>query len=526
MSATAPLESPTADAAANQVVIEDAGPACKKITITIPPQAIDLKLQESMATLGHETVVPGFRKGKVPQGLLERRFGSSVRTETKNQLIAGAYAEAIEKNSLKPVGEPEPADGAESMSKLEITPGKPLTFSLLVEVVPEFTVPAFDGIEVKKPMLEINEKLIADELNRQRTLHGTPEKVESGFQEGDRIGGYASVLRNDEAEPFFRQDNVLVLMPSGNDGGKGAVLGLMIDGLHGLLVDKKVGDSITVETVGPEGHEREDVRGAKLVITFEIRVAEHVTPAEGDQVAAAYGLENESMLREQIKLALEHRRDEEQATAMREQAIEQLAEMIKVDLPQRMTAQQATRNLEQFRLELLSRGLNAEQAEEKLAEARGESEEVAANRLKRFFILHKLGEHFNVEVSEQEVNGRIASIAAQRGLRPEKLRTELAQSGRLGEVARMIRDQKAADRVVQQAKKSEVSAEEWNRIFEAKRKDAASKQPAAKSEGKKTTPKKPAEPKAEPKAESKPESVAKESKSEAPKKKPAPKKTK
>jgi FKBP-type peptidyl-prolyl cis-trans isomerase (trigger factor) len=152
--------------------------------------------------------------------------------------------------------------------------------------------------------------------------------------------------------------------------------------------------------------------------------------------------------------------------------------------------------------------MNAEQAEEKLAEARSESEEATAERLKRFFILHKLGEQFNVEVSEQEVNGRIAAIAAQRGLRPEKLRTELAQSGRLGEVARLIRDQKAADRVVQQAKKSEVTAEDWNNIFEGKRAEAAAKKPASK----KSTTKKAAEAKSE------------SPKDEAPKKKPAPKK--
>ena len=120
------------DAAANQVKIEDAGPARKKISITIPADAIDQKLQESMATLGQETVVPGFRKGKVPQSLLERRFGTAVRTEAKNQLIGGAYAEAIEQHGIKPVGEPEPADGPESIAKLELQSGRPLSFSLVV----------------------------------------------------------------------------------------------------------------------------------------------------------------------------------------------------------------------------------------------------------------------------------------------------------------------------------------------------------------------------------------------------------
>jgi trigger factor len=155
---------------------------------------------------------------------------------------------------------------------------------------------------------------------------------------------------------------------------------------------------------------------------------------------------------------------------MREQVIDQLADAVKVELPEKLSAQQAARTLEQYRLELLYQGLSTEEVEERLAERRGDSEAMARDGLKRFFLLHRLGEHFSIEVSEQEINGRIAAIAAQRNARPEKLRAELAQSGRLGEVARLIRDQKAADRVVQQVKKVDVTAEEWNEIFKARQK--------------------------------------------------------
>lgn len=468
---------PTTQTAANTVKVDAAGPARKRLTITIPAEVVDSRLQASMATLSNQTVVPGFRKGHVPAKILEKRFGTSIRAETKNQLVASAYAEAIEQHKIKPVGEPEPGEG---LTDTQLEQGKPFEFSIYVEVTPTFDMPKFDGIEVKKPMLEITPKMVEDELKRLAIAYGTPNEVSDGFEEGDRIGGYAAVTKNDEAEPFFRTDEAGILMPGKDDGGRGQVLGLLIDGLHGILKNKKVGESFTVEATGPDVHEREDLRGAKIRIVFEIRAAQRVTPATTEQIATQFGLPSEAVLKEQVKYALEHRRDEEQATAMRDQVIDQLADMVTMELPENLSAQQATRQLEQIRLDLLSRGIQETEVEEKLAEVRGQSEDAAREQLKRFFLMHQLGEHFGIEVSEQEVNGRIASIAAQRNIRPEKLRNELAQSGRLSEVARLIRDQKAADRVVQQVKKTEISADEWNKVYKDKQKAGSSKASTAK----------------------------------------------
>jgi FKBP-type peptidyl-prolyl cis-trans isomerase (trigger factor) len=86
------------------------------------------------------------------------------------------------------------------------------------------------------------------------------------------------------------------------------------------------------------------------------------------------------------------------------------------------------------------------------------------------FILRRLADHFQIEVSEQEINGRIASIAAHRGLRPDQVRAELTQMGRLSEVGHLIRQQKAADRVIAEAKVTGVPVADWR----ADRADAAS----------------------------------------------------
>ena len=102
------------EASAN-VKIEDVGPALKRLTITISPETVSEKIDESIGTLSHETILPGFRRGKAPRQLLERRFGSTVRNETKNRLIADAYARAVEEHGIQPVGEPEPTVPTETL---------------------------------------------------------------------------------------------------------------------------------------------------------------------------------------------------------------------------------------------------------------------------------------------------------------------------------------------------------------------------------------------------------------------------
>ncbi len=118
---------------AHEVTIEDVGPAKKQITTTVPPEVISETIKESVGTLAAQTSLPGFRKGRAPQRLIQKRFGTEVHDESRNQIIADAYSRAIEEHGLKPIGEPEPD---ESVAEGKLEEGKPLTFSVKVEVVP------------------------------------------------------------------------------------------------------------------------------------------------------------------------------------------------------------------------------------------------------------------------------------------------------------------------------------------------------------------------------------------------------
>jgi trigger factor len=468
MATTAPAAEPTADLVPNTVTVEETSATSRRITVTVPADSVTAKIEQSFGALQLEAAVPGFRKGRAPRGLLEKRFGSSVVKETKGQLIGDAYSKALEAKNIRPVGEPDLTK--ESIEK-ELERGKPFTFVVDVEVVPEFELPPLDGIPVRRPVVEVTAEHIDQELLRQSYRWGTPSRIDGPFQHLDRMVGKATVKIDGAEGTFFETDQALVVVPAKEDEGKGQLLGLMIDDLERHLLGKSVGIDVTVKTVGPEQHEREEIRGKPLTIDFHVAAAERITPATQDELAARFGLESHDMLREQVKFALEQRRDAEQKAAEREQVFEWLQSKVDFPLPAKLSERQAARTLNRQRMDMIYRGMDEDQVERNLAQLRGVSEEQAKNRLKLFFILSRLAEQFGVSVTEQEVNGRVFAIAQQQGLRPDQVRAELQRTDSMNDVVLQIREHKTADRLLEKAAITDVPAEEWNKEVQAKAAD-------------------------------------------------------
>jgi trigger factor len=462
--ATATADSPF------QITCEDAGPARKRITITIPAEHIADKLEDAMGALAGNAQLPGFRKGHAPKALLERRFGTAVRDETRGQLLSEAYAAALEQEELRPVSEPEAVGDAEDVT---IEDGKPMSFTVEVEVVPEIPMPSIEKVPVKRPAIEITDDMIKAEMDRQCIQAGSVREIEDGFASGDKVVGPGSATKEGEDEPFFEHPAVDVVVPEEEDGGKGAILGLMVDGLYGMVAGKKAGDTVKVTVDGPDSHELEHIRGKKLTIEMTIEKGLRIDPAEPAEVAERYGLESVEILEEQIRMALDQRIAVEQQAAMREQVYTYLMDNADFELPEKMTENQAQRMLERARLEMIYRGtMSAEEVEQKIAEMRAEAQEESRKRLKLQFLLHKLADDLSIQVTEQEVNGRIAMIAQQRNVRPEKLRRDLIDQGMIGQIGTQIRDHKAVDRIIDDAAITDVSADEWNAEVEKQKSKA------------------------------------------------------
>jgi trigger factor len=469
----------------NTVKLEDAGPSCKKLSIEIPAEVVSGKIKDSLEALSVEAELPGFRKGRVPRWLVEKRFGQALRKEAKTELVASAFNKAVEDLKLKVVGQP----GGGNLEKAEIVEGKPFAFEIEVEVLPEFEMAKLDGIEVKKPIIEITEDVVNDEVRKISINEGTLESRETS-EPGDYITGHAIMKGvGKDATEFYNLKGAVVQVPADDNKGKGMILGIMVDDFAKQLGTMKAGDTATIKATGPENHEVEGIRNAELVITFTADRIDRIIPSPLEPLLGSFGVTDEAQLKELIRTRMGQRVMVQQQAAMHQQLAKYLVDNTKIDLPERMTTQQATRTLEKRRLDLMYRGVEAHKIEEHMAELRAASSATAARDLALFFILHKAAEDLKIGVTDAEINTRIAQIAFQRNVRPEQLRHELQRTNQIGGIYQQIRDHKTLDAILAKANVTEMPAEEFNKLMRDDAKDGKGEAKAEKKPAKKAEPK-------------------------------------
>lgn len=436
------------------VTVDDAGPCRKKISIEIPGERIGEMIDSAISELEGSVRLPGFRPGKIPRKLIEKRFGDAVRDETKRKVVSEAYQTAVQDHDLRVVGEPE---GGEELENADIEPGTPLNFSIHVEVAPEFALPDLAEIEVKKPKLEVTDEMVDEQIDRAKVNEGDLEEQGKG-ERGDYCVGHGVLKKAGSDEVVHDIEGAVIQIPK--EGDRGMILGVAVEDFAKQAGEPKKGDTLTFKMTGPEQHEVEAVRGADLEATFDVAEVQRVIPAPIDTLLAKYNLSDEEALRTGVKTQLKSRIEAQQQAAMRQQVAAKLIDAVNFELPEKLTTGQAGRNLERRRMDLMYQGVDQEEIEENLAQMRESSGEAARRELKLFFILDALAREHNVAVTEQDVASAITQMALSRGVDPSQMRQEVARSGQIQAIAQQVREHKTLDRVLENAAVTEVDPEE------------------------------------------------------------------
>lgn len=443
------------DAAATQeqqdfeypVQVEDAGPGAKKVSVEIPRQRIDDEIKKQFGDLRKQAALPGFRVGRAPQRLIEKRFATDVKSDVRRSLISESYEQAIKKNELQVLGEPE----FDEIDKVQIPDdGGPLKYTFQVEVQPEFTVPDLTQIQVKKPRIEIKDENIDQAMTNLREQQGALVPVEDrGVEEKDYLTADVHV-KLDGKEVAKQDDAQLVARP-------GRIGGVQIDDLAARLSGLKAGESRTFTVKAPDTHPDENVRGKDLEVAVTLKDLKRLELAEvSEQFLSELGFEKPEELREALREQMQEKIDTDVRQAMREQVARYLLENVAFDLPQKMSAKQVDRVVQRRAMDLMMRGATREQLEANVDLIRTGAGEEAQRELKLFFILQKLAADMNVDVDEEELNGQIAYMAVQRSQRPETMKKEMAQNGQLVQMYIQMREQKALDEVLTKVQVEEV----------------------------------------------------------------------
>jgi trigger factor len=461
--------SPAAQLPENAVDVQDAGTLKKKITVTVPRARIDAKVDEMFGELGRTAQVPGFRVGHAPRRLIEKRFGKEIAEDVRNAMVAEAVTPALEKAGLKALGEPQI-----ELDKITLPDSGDLSFSFEIEVMPQFDLPALEGIQVRKQAIAMTHQRVDEYLQQVRLSRAHYEDTEKPAAEGDMVLVGAKISGEGVA-PVERHGLSLRVAP-------GQVEGLPLLELGKALAGHKAGSKVKLTVQAGDAHPNKDWAGKQLAVELDIsQVRRRVLPEVDEAFATSMGFESLAELRRHVHDRLAQHLEEEIHQAMRDQVCKYLMDHTKVDVPAGAATRYTTRLLQRRVVDLLHRGVSADQIRERLAELQAAADEQAKDQMKLSFILAKIAEQQDVKVEDGEVNAAISRMAAEQNRRPERLRQELSQDGTLAALEDAIREHKVLDNLLAKAKIAEVA-------------EAAEKEP--KERAKKEPRKPPAKPRA------------------------------
>ncbi len=454
-----------------QVSIDDVGVLRKKLTITVPREAIADEEKSQYDEIVADAVIPGFRRGRAPHRLVEKRFGREVGEQILSKIVGSAYMAATEKENLKILGDPmiwararekgdseteapeQLMDLQAALEHLQIPAEGDFKFRCEIEVRPEIKLPKLEGVVVERPKLDITDDDVTSEIDRVRTRRGNMAPVLDGVVEADDllICDFKMSVNGEEIKTV---DNIQVAARPQR------VEGITLEDFGDQVLGCKTGDVRSLDGTLPDDYDREDLRGKTATLTFTIQDIKRLQlPPMDEDYLESLGFDSDKEYRASVKESMSAQLEREIRNGMRRQVSEFLVKNVPLDLPEGLSTRQTDRVVERRILELHSRGVPQNEIDKHADELRTSAREQVVNDLKLHFILEQVAEDFDLDIREEEVNARIAAIARAYGRRFDRVRDDLAREGGLESLYLQIRDEKCLDRILESAEITEAKVE-------------------------------------------------------------------
>jgi len=432
------------------VEISDVGPCKKHVKITVDRDAIDERFKEKFDELlkDRSAAVPGFRPGKAPRKYVERKFKPAVSEDVRREVLMASLQQLAEDSNIAPLAPPELEP-----EQLEIPEEGPFVYEFDVEVRPEFDLPDYKGIKLKKPVRKFTDVDITAEQRRllepQGSLvpkEGKNVKVEpNDIIVCDLVTVDGNKELNKATEVRVRVEKRLAL----SDG--------VAENFAKQIAGAKVGDVRDVdlklaETVADQSLKGKTVKGRFTIKDIKVIRLPELTPGLLEQ----YGVHNEAQLQELIATSLERNLEYQQRQYARQQILQQVAQKVKFDLPRDLIIRQATRTLQRRVMEMRSAGMTDQQIESRMTVLRQNVLQSTAVSLMEHFVLQKIAEAEKIEIEDSDIDAEIHRIAAQSGESFRRVKAQLERDEMIEALATDLLERKALDVVLNNAVYEEV----------------------------------------------------------------------
>ena len=421
------------------VQITNVGPCKKHLKVAIGKEEIDRQFNESLGTMKKEAAVPGFRPGRAPRQLIEKRFRKQVAEQVKSTLLMSALEQLDEDYKLNPITQPNL-----DLEAIKLPDDGPMRFEIEVEVRPEFAIPDYRSLTVKKPIRTVTDADVEAQyksfLERYSQLvPKTEAKAELGdFVTADLRFHLNGVTLNEAKEVQFRLQPELRFQ----DG--------TVPDLGKTLLGVVPGD--VRETDAQIGANSADpmLRGNRIRVTFTIHDLKQLRQPEiDDAFLQKIGFDTKEELESALRNLLVRRFAAAQRLAIRNEVLSQLSSQTPFDLPADLVSRQEKSTIRKLVAQLKEEGLTESGIRARESEIRANAHETTLRSLKEFFILSKIADAEAIKVEDGDFDDEIEAHALRNGASVRRVRSPIEKEGMSDAIASDILEKKTLDRILE-----------------------------------------------------------------------------
>lgn len=395
------------------------------LTVEVDADTFKTALDDAFKKVVKQVSIPGFRKGKVPRGLFEQRFGvEALYQDALDILLPVEYPKAVEEAGIEPVDRPE-------IDVEKIEKGESLIFTAKVTVKPEVKLGDYKGLGIEKDDTAVTDEDVQNELKAlQERQAELVVKEEGTVENGDTVVLDFEGFVDGEAFEGGKAENYSLEVGSGS----------FIPGFEEQLTGLEAGAEKDVEVTFPEEYHAEELAGKPAVFKVKIHeIKAKELPELNDEFAKDIDEEVETLaeLTEKTKKRLEEAKENEADAKLREELVLKASENAEADVPQAMIDTELDRMLKEFEQRLQMQGMNLElytqfsgQDENALKE---QMKEDAAKRVKSNLTLEAIAQAENLEVTDEEVEAELTKMAEAYNMPVENIKQAIGSTDAMKE---------------------------------------------------------------------------------------------
>ena len=401
------------------VQVEDLGKNMVKLTVEVETEAVDAAIKSAYNKQKNKIAIPGFRKGKVPQAMIEKMYGPEVFYEdAANTMLQAQYPAAVEQSGVDVVSRP-------TVAVTQIEKGKPFIFTAEVAKRPEVTLGKYNGVTVTKIDTSVTDEEVDAEIEQQRNINArTVTITDRPVKEGD-----TAVI---DFEGFV--DGVAF------EGGKGENHPLeigshsFIDTFEDQLVGKNAGDEVEVNVTFPEQYQAEELAGKPAVFKVKINEirAKELPELNDEFVQDVSEFDTMAEYREDTKKKLQERKENAAKGTKEDEAIQKIIDKSKMEIPEAMIDMQAENMIEEFAQRISAQGMSFDQYMQfsgmTIDKMKEQVRPEALQRIQSSLVLEQIAKEENIVASDEDVDAEVEKMASMYGMKAEDLKSYMGDS--------------------------------------------------------------------------------------------------